>query len=111
MNLLPGAWVTRIDPGPTAAYSGMLPGYVAGHCSREELDIDLARLAQFAGARCILGRAHDIDTSRKIVSITGAPDVSYDFLSVDIGINGAITNGSRSSKRMSSSGKPRRGVA
>ena len=43
MNPLPGARVTVINPGPTAPYSGMLPGFVAGHYSRSELDIDLVR--------------------------------------------------------------------
>ncbi|MDC1413181.1 hypothetical protein N8370_10670 [Amylibacter sp.] len=30
MNPLPGARLTVINPGPTAPYTGMLPGYVAG---------------------------------------------------------------------------------
>ena len=31
MNPLAGARLTVINPGPTAPYSGMLPGFVAGH--------------------------------------------------------------------------------
>ena len=53
MEGLPGARVTLIDPGPAAAYSGMLPGFVAGHYRRDELDIDLYRLSHAAGARLI----------------------------------------------------------
>lgn len=34
MSPLPGARLTVIHPGPTAPYSGMLPGHVAGHYSR-----------------------------------------------------------------------------
>lgn len=49
MNQLAGARLTVIHPGPTAPYSGMLPGYVAGHYDRDDLDIDLIRLARFAG--------------------------------------------------------------
>ena len=83
---LPGARLTLINPGPTAAYTGMLPGHVAGHYTRDELDIDLVRLARFAGARLILGAADGIDRAAKTVSVPGRPPVRYDILSIDIGI-------------------------
>ncbi|WP_170465266.1 selenide, water dikinase SelD [Ruegeria arenilitoris] len=86
MNPLPGARVTVINPGPTAPYSGMLPGFVAGHYSRPELDIDLAKLARFAGARVILGAAQGIDTDRQEVHVAGRPPVAFDVASVNVGI-------------------------
>ncbi|NCW69874.1 MAG: bifunctional NADH dehydrogenase FAD-containing subunit/selenide, water dikinase SelD, partial [Marivivens sp.] len=61
MNPLPGVRVTVINPAPTAPYSGMLPGFVAGHYSKDELDIDLIKLARFAGARVIVDKAIGID--------------------------------------------------
>ena len=64
MNPLPGARLTVINPGPTAPYSGMLPGFVAGHYDRDALDIDLVQLARFAGARVILGDALALDGDR-----------------------------------------------
>ena len=39
MRPLPGVRLTLINPGPTAPYSGMLPGHVAGHYTRDALDI------------------------------------------------------------------------
>ena len=57
MNPVAGARITVINPHPTAPYTGMLPGYVAGHYTREELDIDLVKLARFADARFVLGLA------------------------------------------------------
>jgi selenide,water dikinase len=90
MRPLPGARLTLINPGPTAPYSGMLPGFVAGHYDREELDIDLVRLARFAGARLILGAADGIDPDRRLVHVTGRAPVAYDVCSVDVGITSAM---------------------
>ncbi|MCB2137486.1 MAG: selenide, water dikinase SelD [Rhodobacteraceae bacterium] len=86
MRPLPGVRLTLISPDPKAAYSGMLPGHVAGHYPRDALEIDLAQLARHAGARLILGRAVGIDRTARRVEITGRPPVAYDVLSVDIGI-------------------------
>ncbi|WP_170560886.1 selenide, water dikinase SelD [Ruegeria atlantica] len=86
MNPLPGARVTVINPGPTAPYSGMLPGFVAGHYLREELEIDLVRLARFAGARVILGAVSGIDTDRREVHVPNRPPVAFDVASVNVGI-------------------------
>ncbi|MEM9031916.1 MAG: bifunctional NADH dehydrogenase FAD-containing subunit/selenide, water dikinase SelD, partial [Pseudomonadota bacterium] len=46
MNPVPGARLTLINPAPTAPYTGMLPGFVAGHYTRASLEIDLVRLAR-----------------------------------------------------------------
>ncbi|CUK06116.1 Selenide, water dikinase [Ruegeria denitrificans] len=86
MNPLPGARVTVINPGATAPYSGMLPGFVAGHYERWELDIDLVRLARFAGARVILGPVEGIDLDGRQVYVPGRPPVAFDVASVNVGI-------------------------
>jgi selenide,water dikinase len=87
MSPLPGARLTVINPGPTAPYSGMLPGFVAGHYSRDELDIDLVRLARFAGARVIMAKATGIDRDAKLIHVTGRAPIAYDIASVDVGIH------------------------
>ncbi len=86
MNPLPGARLTVINPGPTAPYTGMLPGFVAGHYTRDDLDIDLVKLARFAGARLILGCVTGIDRDARLLNVPGRPPVAYDYASVDIGI-------------------------
>ncbi|KEJ90147.1 Pyridine nucleotide-disulfide oxidoreductase / selenide, water dikinase [Sulfitobacter donghicola DSW-25 = KCTC 12864 = JCM 14565] len=86
MNPLPGARLTVINPGPTAPYTGMLPGHIAGHYDRDTLEIDLVRLARFAGARLILSHATGIDRVAKTVSVEGRAPLSYDVASIDIGI-------------------------
>lgn len=90
MRPLPGVRVTVINPGPTAPYSGMLPGFVAGHYGRDELDIDLVRLARFAGARVVLGAATWVDTVARAVHVPGRPPISYDVCSIDVGITSSM---------------------
>jgi selenide,water dikinase len=86
MKPLPGARLTVINPDPTAPYTGMLPGHVAGHYPRAALMIDLVRLARFAGARLILGRADALDREGRRVHIAGRGWIGYDIASIDIGI-------------------------
>ncbi len=87
MKPVAGTRVTLINPSPTAPYSGMLPGYIAGHYTREALDIDLVKLARFAGARLILGEATRVDPVAKTVTIAGRGEIGYDVASIDVGIH------------------------
>jgi len=86
MRPVPGARLTLVNPGPGAPYTGMLPGHIAGHYARDALEIDLVRLARFAGARLILGAVDAIDPVARRVSVPGRAPIAYDLLSVDIGI-------------------------
>ncbi|TVQ03583.1 MAG: selenide, water dikinase SelD, partial [Roseinatronobacter sp.] len=86
MHPLPGVRVTVINPDPVAPYTGMLPGFIAGHYRREELDIDLVRLARRAGARLVLGKASGLDRTEKLVHVQGRPPIAYDLAAIDIGI-------------------------
>ncbi|MEM9350909.1 MAG: FAD-dependent oxidoreductase, partial [Pseudomonadota bacterium] len=91
MKPLPGVRLTVINPGPTAPYSGMLPGFIAGHYARDELDIDLVRLARRAGGRLVMGKAHGIDRDGKRILVEGRPAIGYDVASIDIGITSTLT--------------------
>lgn len=86
MSPMAGARLTLINPSATAPYTGMLPGYVAGHYTRDALEIDLVRLARFAGARMIFGRVTAIDRVRRSIEVEGRGPLSYDLASLDIGI-------------------------
>jgi selenide, water dikinase len=90
MAPLPGAQVTLVNPDAKAPYTGMLPGFVAGHYQRADLDIDMVRRARQAGARLIIDRAIGIDTEAKTVQLKSRPDICYDTLSIDIGITSAL---------------------
>ena len=82
----PGVGLTIVAKELDAPYSGMLPGWVAGHYSRDDCTIDIVRLARFADARLIHGEAIGVDRSARQVQVRGRPPVGYDLLSIDAGI-------------------------
>lgn len=90
MRPLPGVRLTVINPLPTAAYSGMLPGHIAGHYPRAALQLDLVRLARHAGARLVLGAATHIDRARREVHVPGRAPIGYDIASIDTGITAVM---------------------
>lgn len=90
MNPMPGVRLTLVAKEIAAAYSGMLPGFVAGHYALEDCEIDLVRLSRFAGARLIHGEANGIDRANKRVAIVGRPPIAYDLLSIDVGITPSL---------------------
>ncbi len=85
MNPLPGVRITLISPDSFTAYSGMLPGWVAGHYSEEEIHIDLMRLCRWAGVRFVHGAASGLDSNNRQVVFDDRPCIEYDFLSVNTG--------------------------
>jgi selenide,water dikinase len=85
MRPMPGVRVTLVTRDVETPYSGMLPGYVAGHYSFEECHIDLGRLARFAGARLILDEAIGLDATVRCLLCRTHPPIRYDVLSIDIG--------------------------
>ena len=90
MAPLAGARLTVINPAPFAPYSGMLPGYIAGHYARDELDIDLVRLARFAGARIVTGSADGLDLSAREIRVPGRPPIGFDVCSIDVGVSSCM---------------------
>ena len=85
MRPVPGVRVTLLARDVETPYSGMLPGWVAGHYEFEECHIDLGRLARFAGARLIHDEAIGIDRAARHVLCRAHPPIRWDFLSLDIG--------------------------
>ena len=81
-----GVRVTLVSREAEAAYSGMVPGVLAGHYSHEESHVDLRRLCGRAGVRFVEAAATGIDLAGRVVHLGGGrPGLRFDVLSLDTG--------------------------
>jgi NADH dehydrogenase FAD-containing subunit len=82
---LPSAQVTLVSPFSRSLYSGMVPGFVAGHYTLDDCTVALSRLAAAAKVRRIESAAVGLDAARREVSLADGSKLHYDVLSVDTG--------------------------
>ena len=82
---LPGTRVTLVSPFAQQLYSGMVPGWVAGHYQPEDCAIPLAPLAAAAGVELVQGSASGITAASRRVQLAHGDAIAYDVLSVDTG--------------------------
>lgn len=84
-NRLIGAQLTVISPSRFAAYSGMLPGWMAGHYAWQEICLDFQALATKAGARFLEGSVQSLDLAAKQLHLHDGTVIRFDVLSLNIG--------------------------
>lgn len=82
---LPDTEVTLVSPYDRQIYSGMLPGWVAGHYALEDCLIPLAPLAHTANIRFVQTAAIRIDPEVASVHCADGSELPYDWLSIDTG--------------------------
>jgi selenide,water dikinase len=80
-----GATLTLVTPFARQMYSGMLPGWVAGHYGIDEIAIPLPALAAAAGVELIEGRIAGIAADRRQATLADGRVLDYDWLSLDTG--------------------------
>jgi pyridine nucleotide-disulfide oxidoreductase family protein len=82
---LPDVEVMLVTPASKQAYSGMLPGWIAGHYARPEIEIDLEALARRANVTLIRDCIGAMDANRRCVAVSERQQLPYDVLSLDVG--------------------------
>ncbi len=85
MAPMPGVRITLVTRDVHTPYSGMLPGFVAGHYGFDDMHVDLGPLARFAGAALIHAEAIGLDPAKRLVICRDRPSIPYDVLALDIG--------------------------
>lgn len=85
MHPLAGVRLTLISRDVHTPYSGMLPGFIAGHYSYDEAHIDLLPLARYAGAGFIHDEIIGLDADLRRLKFAHRPTLDYDLLSINIG--------------------------
>lgn len=81
----PGVEVTLVCPYPRQIYSGMIPGWIAGHYTLEQCAAPLAGLVEKAGIRWIQDTINGLDTTNAAVNCQNAGKIAYDVISIDTG--------------------------
>ncbi len=76
-------WLVTSEP--FTAYSGMVPGWMAGYYADGQHRIDLRPLAIRAGVRLIIADLQSLDAKKNILSLSSGEVVRFDMLSLATG--------------------------
>jgi selenide,water dikinase len=85
MRPLPGVRITMVSREAHTPYSGMLPGYIAGHYTYDDVHIDLGPLTLAAGARLIVEEVTRLDLGHAQVEFAQHPPLRFDLVSLNCG--------------------------
>ena len=81
----PGVEVWLVTPYLRQIYSGMVPGWMAGHYTIDQCAIPLEPLARAAGVELALASATMINATERTVTLSDGRVAEYDVLSIDTG--------------------------
>lgn len=82
---LPGVEVTLVAPYPRQLYSGMVPGFVAGHYTLEDCVIPLAPLVSGGHVQWLQRHAVGLDATTRTLTLNDGSTIGYNVLSVNTG--------------------------
>ncbi len=81
----PDLTTVLVTPDRYQYYSGMLPGFMAGHYTLAQCRVDLAPLAQRAGVQLVLAKVVGLDAQAGCAVLSDGSRLPYDWLSLDVG--------------------------
>lgn len=81
----PDVEVTLVTPYSRQIYSGMVPGWMAGHYRLDQCAAALGPLATAAGVRCLIDSVTGLDAERRTLRTASHGEIAYDVLSLDVG--------------------------
>ena len=87
MNKIDGLRITLISDVYETPYSGMLPGFIENDYSLEDIQIDLYKICFHGNFRFINCKVNNIDGNKNLIYFKDRPPLSFDYLSINIGIN------------------------
>lgn len=82
---LVGARITLVAPHPRQVYSGMVPGFVAGHYTQDDCTISLEPLVRRGGIRWLTRSVRALDAQAQTVQFDDGSAMHYDWLSINTG--------------------------
>ncbi len=82
---LPGVQVTLVAPFPRQLYSGMVPGFVAGHYTLDECVIPLEPLLKGTDMTWLSRKVTALDANAKCMTLDDGSTLDFDWLSVNTG--------------------------
>jgi pyridine nucleotide-disulfide oxidoreductase family protein len=85
MQRWPEVEVVLISPYARQIYSGMVPGWMAGHYSLDQCAAPLRPLVAAGGVRFVEDHVSGLDAGRKVVKTAQNGEIAYDVLSIDVG--------------------------
>ena len=83
--------VTVITEQPQTLYSGMLPGWMAGHYQLNDISIDIVELCRRAGVPLVQRSIIAVDADKQTVATAKEECFDYDVLSLNTGADTDLT--------------------
>lgn len=82
---LAGVQITLVAPHPRQLYSGMVPGFVAGHYTLEDCVIPLEPLLKGTAINWLVRSVKALDASARSLTLDDDSSLGFDFLSINTG--------------------------
>ena len=81
----PAGLITLVNRSSTTLYSGMVPGLIAGIYNRDQVAIDLRRLAADAGVAFVEAEIQGLDLTGQTLKLKDRLPLPFTQLSLDVG--------------------------